>query len=42
MNPLRWLLVPPAWQALKKRYDLAQMHGASSLASWLQDRKSVV
>jgi cellulose synthase (UDP-forming) len=35
MNPLRWLLVPPAWQALKKRYDLAQTHGASSLASWL-------
>ena len=30
MNPLRWLLVPPVWQALHGRYADARAHGASA------------
>ncbi|MEG3128934.1 UDP-forming cellulose synthase catalytic subunit [Pantoea cypripedii] len=29
MNPLRWLLVPQAWQALQQRARSARQHGAS-------------
>ncbi|WP_416410697.1 UDP-forming cellulose synthase catalytic subunit [Pantoea sp. App145] len=29
MNPLRWLLVPQAWQALQQRAQSARQHGAS-------------
>lgn len=29
MNPLRWLLLPPAWQSLRSRYVDARAHGAS-------------
>jgi cellulose synthase (UDP-forming) len=28
MNPLRWLLVPQAWQALQRRACVARQHGA--------------
>ncbi|EJL87632.1 UDP-forming cellulose synthase catalytic subunit [Pantoea sp. GM01] len=28
MNPLRWLLMPPAWQALQRRATVARQHGA--------------
>lgn len=31
MNPLRWLLVPPVWQALQQRARTARTHGADRL-----------
>lgn len=33
MNPLRWLLTGPAWQALQRRYTTARGNGASRFAS---------
>ncbi|MGK3144018.1 UDP-forming cellulose synthase catalytic subunit [Pantoea sp. C2G6] len=35
MNPLRWLLTAPAWQALQRRYATARGNGASRFASGL-------
>jgi len=33
LNPLRWLLTGPAWQALQRRYMTARGNGASRFAS---------
>ncbi|WP_313121350.1 glycosyltransferase, partial [Pantoea septica] len=35
MNPLRWLLTAPVWQALRSRYVTARERGASRFASGL-------
>ena len=35
MNPLRWLLVPQAWQALQSRARVARQHGAGRLTVML-------
>ena len=35
MNPLRWLLTAPVWQALRLRYTTARDNGASRFASGL-------
>lgn len=36
MNPLRWLIAAPAWQALSTRYGDYRQAGASSLAASIQ------
>ena len=36
MNPLRWLLIPPARQALSQRYQYWQQNGASRFAASIQ------
>ncbi|WP_313373605.1 UDP-forming cellulose synthase catalytic subunit [Pantoea sp. CTOTU50773] len=35
MNPLRWLLIPQAWQALQSRARVARQHGAGRLTVML-------
>ncbi|KGT95069.1 cellulose synthase [Erwinia typographi] len=35
MTPLRWLLIPPAWQALHHRYDSFRRQGTPALTSAL-------
>jgi hypothetical protein len=35
VNPLRWLLVPQAWQALQSRARVARQHGAGRLTVML-------
>ncbi len=36
MNPLRWLLIPAAWQALNRRYRSYRQHQAGPVAAMLQ------
>ncbi|MEJ5174430.1 UDP-forming cellulose synthase catalytic subunit, partial [Erwinia sp. MYb416] len=36
MNPLRWLLIPPVWQALHQRYRDYRRHRAPVLTAALQ------